>query len=89
MCACKTDLQSKGSRVAVAKVDATLNPTAASQNGVKAYPTIFFMKNRKGNDLDTVIEVPASIIILLRLELLIIIIMPILATYMSLGIGTF
>ena len=53
------------------------------------YPTIFFMKHRKGADLDTEIEVPATIIVLLRIELIIIIIMPLLATYMSLGIGTF
>lgn len=53
------------------------------------YPTIFFLRNRKGIDLDTEIEVPKLVIILLRLELLIIIIMPILATYFSLGIGAF
>jgi len=53
------------------------------------YPTIFFTKNRKGSDLDTEIEVPSIIIVLLRIELLIVIIMPMLATYMSLGIGTF
>jgi putative membrane protein len=53
------------------------------------YPTVFFMKNRKGTDLDSEIEVPKTVIILLRLELVLIIIMPILATYMSLGIGTF
>jgi putative membrane protein len=53
------------------------------------YPTVFFMKNRKGTDLDSEIEVPKTVIILLRLELILIIIMPILATYMSLGIGTF
>jgi putative membrane protein len=47
------------------------------------------MKNRKGTDLDSEIEVPKTVIILLRLELVLIIIMPILATYMSLGIGTF
>ena len=53
------------------------------------YPTVFFMKNRKGTDLDSEIEVPKTVIILLRLELILIVIMPILATYMSLGIGTF
>ena len=53
------------------------------------YPTIFFLKNRKGDDLDTEITVPKAVIVLLRLELILIIIMPILATYMSLGIGTF
>ena len=53
------------------------------------YPSIFFLKNRKGADLDTKIEVPMTIILLLRIELLIIIVMPILATYMSLGFGAF
>jgi len=53
------------------------------------YPTVFFMKNRKGSDLDTQISVPGSVILLLRIEILIIIIMPILATYMSLGYGAF
>jgi len=53
------------------------------------YPTIFFLRNRKGIDLNTEIEVPKLVIILLRLELLIIIVMPILATYFSLGIGAF
>jgi putative membrane protein len=53
------------------------------------YPSIFFFKNRKGTDLDTKIEVPMMIILLLRIELLIIIVMPILATYMSLGFGAF
>lgn len=53
------------------------------------YPSIFFLKNRKGVDLDTKIEVPLTIILLLRIELLIIIVMPILATYLSLGYGAF
>ena len=53
------------------------------------YPTVFFLKNRKGDDLDTEITVPKAVIVLLRLELILVIIMPILATYMSLGIGTF
>lgn len=53
------------------------------------YPTIFFLKNRKGNDLDTKIEVPGKVILLLKIELLLIIVIPALATLMSLGIGTF
>lgn len=53
------------------------------------YPTIFFMKNRKGSDLDTQISVPSSVILLLRIELLIIIIIPLLANYVSLGYGAF
>ena len=53
------------------------------------YPTIFFLKKRKGNDLNEIIKVPVSVIIFLRIELLLVVIMPILATIMSLGIGSF
>ena len=53
------------------------------------YPTVFFLKNRKGNDLETVVPVPNMVILFLRLELLLIIIMPLLATMMSLGKGIF
>ena len=56
---------------------------------LSVYPIIFFFKNRKGNDMDTKIRVPVTVIILLRLELCLIIVMPILATLISLGIGTF
>lgn len=56
---------------------------------LSVYPSIFFLKNRKGDDLDTMISVPKSVILLLRLELIIIIVMPILATYLSLGFGAF
>ncbi len=53
------------------------------------YPTIFFLKNRKGTDLDTIIEIPLAVRVCLRLELVLLIIIPILATFMSLGIGSF
>lgn len=56
---------------------------------LSVYPIFFFFKNRKGNDMDTKIRVPVTVIILLRLELCLIIVMPILATLISLGIGTF
>ena len=56
---------------------------------LSVYPIIFFFKNRKGNDMDTKIRIPVTVIILLRLELCLIIVMPILATLISLGIGTF
>ncbi|MCG8307843.1 MAG: DUF2214 family protein [Cytophagales bacterium] len=56
---------------------------------LSVYPTVFFMKHRKGSDLDTEVNVPDIIITLLRIELVLILIMPILATLMSLGIGTF
>lgn len=50
------------------------------------YPTIFFLKNRKGNP-DDVVSVPKSIFLLLRLELLLLFIIPILAGLMAKGIG--
>jgi putative membrane protein len=53
------------------------------------YPSVFFLKNRKGLDMHAEINVPAGVLICLRLELLLIIIIPILASYMSLGIGSF
>jgi len=53
------------------------------------FPTIFFMKKRKGIEPGKIIEVPFYIILLIRIELVIIIIMPLLATLMSIGIGGF
>lgn len=56
---------------------------------LSAYPTIFFLKNRKGDDLLTEIKVPAFVFVCLRLELILLIIIPVVATMMSLGIGSF
>jgi len=53
------------------------------------YPTIFFLKNSKGVDLDTIVHIPSAVLICLRAELVLLIIIPILATLMSLGIGSF
>jgi len=51
-------------------------------------PTVFFNKNRKG-DADEVIEVPKRIVMCIRIQLLLIFIMPLLATLMARGIGQF
>ncbi len=51
------------------------------------YPTIFFFKNRKGEDLDTTIKVPKAIKMLMRLQLLIIFLLPLLAALMAKGVG--
>jgi len=40
-----TDLKARGSKVSVAKVDATLNPASAKKNHVKEYPTIQFIRD--------------------------------------------
>ncbi len=51
------------------------------------YPTVF-IKNRKGNATD-VIQIPKSIFWLLRFELLLLFIIPLLAGLMAHGIGFF
>lgn len=53
------------------------------------YPTVFFLRNRKGDDLSTKIEVPTILITLVRLELILLISIPLLASFMSFGIGAF
>lgn len=50
------------------------------------YPTIFFLRNRKG-DANESIEIPNRIKIFIRIELLILFLIPLLATLMSKGIG--
>lgn len=50
------------------------------------YPTIFFLKNRKGNPDDR-INVPSSVLLLLRIELGLIAFIPLLAGLMARGIG--
>lgn len=52
------------------------------------YPTVFFLKHRKGNP-DELIAVPKSIFWMLRIELLLIFIMPLLAGLMAHGVGFF
>ena len=49
------------------------------------YPTIFFFKNRKSEE--EVIQVPKAIVTLLRLEIILLVPIPILATLMARGIG--
>ncbi|MEY4930125.1 MAG: hypothetical protein RI909_849 [Bacteroidota bacterium] len=50
------------------------------------YPTVFFIKNRKGQQ-DESVKIPKSIFWMLRLELLLIFIIPLLAGLMAKGIG--
>jgi len=51
-------------------------------------PTIFFLKQRKGNPDETII-IPSSIFLLLKLELVLLVIIPLLAELMSHGMGYF
>jgi putative membrane protein len=53
---------------------------------LSVHPTIFFIRNRKGNDDDRV-NVPKSIFWMLRLELLLLFMIPLLAGLMARGIG--
>lgn len=49
------------------------------------HPTVFFLRRRKGNP-DEAVEIPASVIACLRLELLLLAIIPLLAGLMSRGL---
>jgi putative membrane protein len=49
------------------------------------YPAVFFIKNR--NSKATVITIPHSIIILIRLELVLLFIIPLFAVFMARGYG--
>ena len=51
-------------------------------------PTVFFTKNRKGNP-DEVVEVPGRVVMMLRIELALLVIMPLLAGLMAHGVGFF
>lgn len=51
-------------------------------------PTVFFLKNQKG-DLTEEVKIPTHIKMLVRLELLILFIIPLLASLMAKGIGYF
>ncbi|HEY0666530.1 MAG TPA: DUF2214 family protein [Sphingobacteriaceae bacterium] len=50
------------------------------------YPTMFFIKNRKG-DLEQKVQIPGFIFWALRLELLLLLIIPLLAGLMAKGVG--
>jgi putative membrane protein len=52
------------------------------------YPTVFFIKNRKGNH-DEVITIPRAVFWMLRFELLLLFIIPLLAGFMAKGVGFF
>lgn len=51
------------------------------------YPTVFFLKNRKGDDENELVDIPKSIKMIIRIELLILFTIPLLATLMSRGVG--
>lgn len=53
---------------------------------ISAYPSVFFGKHKKG-DPDEVLDIPSSISWSIRAELVLLAIMPLLATLMAKGIG--
>ncbi len=53
------------------------------------YPTVFFLRNRKGNNPAELVDVPKSIVWLIRLELLLLAFIPLCAALMAKGIGYF
>lgn len=60
----------------------------ASIGLLSIYPTVFFLKNRKGN-LSEDIVIPKTIFWCIRLELLLLVIIPLLAGLMARGVGYF
>jgi len=52
------------------------------------YPTVFFLRQRKGNPTE-VVTVPNAIFWCIRLELILLVIIPLLAGLMSRGVGYF
>lgn len=52
------------------------------------HPTVFFLKNRKGNP-EEIVAIPKSVFWMVRIELLILFIIPLLAGLMSRGVGQF
>ena len=55
---------------------------------ISIWPTIFFIKNKKGNESE-IVQVPTSVFMMLRIELLLLLIIPLLAGLMTKGIGYF
>jgi len=53
------------------------------------YPTVFFFRNRKGDDRNELVDVPKNVVWLIRLELLLLLFIPLCATLMARGVGYF
>lgn len=52
------------------------------------YPTVFFLKQRKGDSMEEVM-VPSKVINMIRIEIVLLFMIPLLAVLMANGIGTF
>ena len=49
------------------------------------YPTVFFMKSRKRDEAE--VAVPKAVVMVIRMQLLLVLILPLLATLMAAGVG--
>ena len=55
---------------------------------LSVYPTVFFMKNRKGEQHES-ISIPTNIKLFVRIQLGLLFVIPLLATMMAKGLGSF
>jgi putative membrane protein len=56
---------------------------------LSSFPTIFFIKNRKGKSPEELVDIPGRIKMLVRIQLVLLILVPLLATLMARGVGYF
>lgn len=56
---------------------------------LSAFPTAFFIKNRKGASPEELVDIPKRIIMLIRIQLFLLLLIPLLATLMARGVGYF
>jgi len=56
---------------------------------LSVYPTIFFIKNRKGSNPEELVDIPKRIKMLIRIQLVLLLLVPLLATLMARGVGYF
>lgn len=54
---------------------------------ISLIPTIFFLKNRKGEDEQELVNIPGHLIMIVRIELLLLLLIPFCAVLMAKGIG--
>jgi putative membrane protein len=55
---------------------------------LSAFPTAYYLRNRKG-PLDTILQTPKWVIMMIRMELTLLAAIPLLAVFMARGIGSF
>jgi putative membrane protein len=53
------------------------------------WPSVYFFKNRKGDDPEELVAVPDHLPLLIRLELLLLALIPLCAAFMAKGVGYF